>query len=109
MCCDRVQEVAIVAVVATIEHCFGCKDVAGVLSFAGPLVSIYSHWHRVLQWFAAEDWMTTLSKDLLQARENLQKAQERQKRYADKKRRHLELHVGDEVLLSTKYLNIAGV
>ena len=53
--------------------------------------------------------MTTLSKDLLQARENLQKAEERRKRYADKKRRPLELHVGDEVLLSTKYLNIARI
>ena len=53
--------------------------------------------------------MATLSKDLLQARENLQKAQERQKQYADKKRRPLELKVGDEVLLSTKYLNIAGI
>ena len=57
----------------------------------------------------AEDWMETLSKDLLQARENLAKAQDRQKRYADKKRRPLELQAGDEVLLSTKYLNIAGV
>ena len=52
--------------------------------------------------------METLSKDLLQARENLTKAQERQKKYADKKRRPLELQVGDQVLLPTKYLNIAG-
>ena len=58
---------------------------------------------------AAEDWMETLSQDLLQAGENLQRAQERQKQYADKKRRPLELKSGDEVLLSTKYLNIAGV
>ena len=58
---------------------------------------------------AAEDWMATLSKDLLQAKNNLQKAQERQKRYADKKRRPLELKAGDEVLLSTKYLNVSGV
>ena len=56
----------------------------------------------------AEDWIETLSKDLLQARGNLAKAQERQKRYADKKRRPLQISVGDEVLLSTKYLNIAG-
>ena len=33
----------------------------------------------------AEDWMETLYKDLLQARENLMKAQERQKKYADKR------------------------
>ena len=56
----------------------------------------------------AEDWMETLSTDLLQARENLKKAQERQKKYADKKKRPLELRVGDQVLLSTKYLNIPG-
>ena len=58
---------------------------------------------------AAEDWMATLSQDLLQARANLQRAQERQKQYADKKRRPLELKTGDEVLLAMKYLNIAGV
>jgi len=57
----------------------------------------------------AEDCIETLSKDLLQARENLAKAQDRQKQYADKKRRPLELQAGDEVLLSTKYLNIAGI
>ena len=58
MGCDRVQEVAIVAVVATVEHCLGCKDVAGVLSFTGPLVSIYSQRHGVLQRFALENWVT---------------------------------------------------
>ena len=34
----------------------------------------------------AKDWMEALSKDLLQACKNLKKTQERQKKYADKKR-----------------------
>ena len=38
---------------------------------------------------------------MAQAVENLQRAQEKQKRYADKRRRELELNIGDEVLLST--------
>ena len=41
-----------------------------------------------------------------QALEDLKRAQERQKIYADKKRRELELHVGDEVLLSTRNLPV---
>ena len=34
---------------------------------------------------------------MAQALENLNRAQEKQKKYADKKRRELELQVGDEV------------
>ena len=41
---------------------------------------------------------------MAQALLNLKRAQERQKNYADKKRRELELQVGDEVLLSTRNL-----
>ena len=44
---------------------------------------------------------------MAQALQNLQRAHERQKKYADKKRRMLELQVGDEVLLSTKNLLLA--
>ena len=43
---------------------------------------------------------------MAQAVENLQRAQEKQKRYADKRRRELELNVGDEVLLSTRNLPV---
>ena len=39
-----------------------------------------------------------------QAIQNLRKAQERQKKYADKKRRDVEFNIGDEVLLSTRNL-----
>ena len=34
--------------------------------------------------------------------QNLKRAQDKQKQYADKRRRELELYVGDEVLLSTR-------
>ena len=41
---------------------------------------------------------------MAQAVENLKRAQEKQKRYANKRMRELELNVGDEVLLSTRNL-----
>ena len=41
---------------------------------------------------------------MAQAMENLKRAQEKQKRYANKRRRELELNIGDEVLLSTRNL-----
>ena len=41
--------------------------------------------------------------------ENLNRAQEKQKKYANKKRRELELQMGDEVLLSTKNLPVQVV
>ena len=41
--------------------------------------------------------------------ENLNRAQEKQKRYADKRRRELELNIGDEVLLSTRNLPVQVV
>ena len=43
-----------------------------------------------------------MSEDLDQAKQNLQKAQDRQKSYADRKRRDIEIQVGDEVLLSNQ-------
>ena len=43
---------------------------------------------------------------MAQAVENLKRAQEKQKRYADKRRRELELNIRDEVLLSTTNLPV---
>ena len=43
---------------------------------------------------------------MAQAVENLRRAQEKQKRYADKRRRELELNGGDEVVLSTRNLPV---
>ena len=57
---------------------------------------------------AADSFLRQLEEDLAQALENLNRAQEKQKKYADKKRRELELQVGDEVLLSTRNLTSAG-
>ena len=56
---------------------------------------------------AADSFLRRMSEDLDQAKQNLQKAQDRQKTYADKKRRDIEIQVGDEVLLSTKTLPVA--
>ena len=50
-----------------------------------------------------------MAEDVDQARQNLQKAQDRQKKYADQRRRDLEVQVGDKVLLSTKTLPMAVV
>ena len=50
-----------------------------------------------------------MEEDVTPALQNLKRAQEKQKKYADKKRRELELHVGDEVLLSTKNLPVVIV
>ena len=55
---------------------------------------------------AADSFLRQLEADLAQALENLNRAQDKQKKYADKKRRELELQVGDEVLLSTKNLPV---
>ena len=55
---------------------------------------------------AADSFLRQLSEDLDQAKLNLQKAQDRQKKYADQKRRDLDIQVGDEVLLSTKTLPV---
>ena len=43
---------------------------------------------------------------MAQVMENLRRAQEKQNRYADKRRRELELSVGDQVLLSTRNLSV---
>ena len=41
---------------------------------------------------------------MAQALQNLKRAQERQKKYADRRRRELDIQEGDEVLLSTRNL-----
>ena len=46
---------------------------------------------------AADSFLCQLEEDLAQALENLNRAQDKQKKCADKKRRELELQVGDEV------------
>ena len=43
---------------------------------------------------------------MAQALQNLRRAQDRQKEYADRRRRDVEFQVGDEVLLSTKTLPV---
>ena len=58
---------------------------------------------------AADSFLRQLQEDLAQALENLNRAQDKQKKYADKKGRELELQVGDEVLLSTKNLRVQVV
>ena len=51
---------------------------------------------------AAHDSIGRLHEDLDRAIQNLGNAQERQKRYADKRRRDVEFNIGNEVLLSTE-------
>ena len=43
---------------------------------------------------------------MAQALQNLRRAQDRQKEYADRRRRDVEFQVGDEVLLSTRTLPV---
>ena len=57
---------------------------------------------------AADAFLRQLEEDVTHALENLKRAQDRQKRYADRRRRDMELQVGDEVLLSTRNLPIQG-
>ena len=56
---------------------------------------------------AANSFLRQLAEDVDQALQNLKKAQDRQKKYADQRRRDLEVQVGDEVLLSTKNLLVS--
>jgi len=53
---------------------------------------------------SAENLMDSIQQILASAKQSLQKAQDRQKKYADKNRREFRLTVGDKVLLSTKNL-----
>jgi len=56
----------------------------------------------------AADRIRQLKSDLEQARSAIEKAQQRQSRYADQHRRDVQLKVGDSVLLSTKHLKLVG-
>ena len=58
---------------------------------------------------AAEEFLEHLQRDLKTAIQNIKRAQENQKKQADKRRRPLEFRVGDDVLLSTRYINTAGM
>jgi hypothetical protein len=51
---------------------------------------------------SVDEMVHNMSADLQSAREHLLKAQQQQKKYADKHRRHVQFSVGDEVLLSTE-------
>ena len=54
---------------------------------------------------AANEYVEHWNYIMKAAREALEQAQERQKKYADQHRRHIEFKVGDEVLLSAKNIN----
>ena len=56
---------------------------------------------------AADSFLRQLAEDVDQALQNMKKAQDRQKKYADQRRRDLEVQVGDEVLLSTRNLPVS--
>ena len=58
---------------------------------------------------ATNSFLRQLEEDVAQALENLTRAQVKTEKYADKKRKELELHVGDEVLLSTRNLPVQVV
>ena len=55
---------------------------------------------------AAEERIKQLSESVEQAKAHLRQAQERQRHYADEKRRELTFAVGDSVLLSTEHLRL---
>ena len=55
---------------------------------------------------AADAFLQQLEEDVTHAMDNLRRAQEKQKQYADKRRRDVEFQVGDEVLLATKTLPV---
>ena len=55
---------------------------------------------------AVDSFLRQLEEDMAQILENLKRAQGKQKRYVDKRRRELELNTGGEVLLSTRNLPV---
>ena len=56
-----------------------------------------------------DSFLRQLEEDMAQAMENLKRAQEKQKRYVDKRRIELGLNIGDEVLLSNRNLQVQVV
>jgi len=57
---------------------------------------------------SAVDRIRKLKADLVEAQSNIEKAQQRQSKYADQHRRDAKLVIGDRVLLSTKHLKLVG-
>jgi hypothetical protein len=55
---------------------------------------------------AAGKFLDKLRADLESAQKHLEAAREKQKKYADTHRKHLEFEIGDMVLLSSEHLNI---
>ena len=55
---------------------------------------------------ATNAFLCQLEEDVTHAMENLKRAQEKKKQYADKRQWKVEFQVGDEVLLSAKTLPI---
>jgi hypothetical protein len=56
----------------------------------------------------ADQRIRRLKEDLQRARSNIESAQKRQAKYVDKGRRDVQLSVGDQVLLSTRHLQLKG-
>jgi hypothetical protein len=56
----------------------------------------------------AADRISRLQADLTRARSNIEKAQQRQAKYADQHRREVKFGIGDQVLLSTDHLRMVG-
>ena len=56
----------------------------------------------------ATERVERLRSDLDRARSNIEKAQQRQSKYADQHRREVKFNVGDRVLLSTEHLRLVG-
>ena len=54
----------------------------------------------------ANNWVSSIDTAIKRARDLIHAAQQRQKAYADKRRRELELQVGQRVLLSTKHIRL---
>ena len=57
----------------------------------------------------ATDLLKRMETDIAAAKVNLEAAKERQRKYADQRRRAVEFSVGDQVLLSTANLNIPSM
>jgi hypothetical protein len=57
---------------------------------------------------AAAERIRRLHSDIDRARTHIEAAQQRQKRYADQRRRDVQFKPGDAVLLSTEHLRLAG-
>jgi len=55
---------------------------------------------------AANDFVGRFHDHLSDAKDALHRAQERQRKYTDQRRRHAEFSVGYQVLLSTQYLTL---